>query len=118
MNALRSGEIVVFNGDRAVEGSVSAEAAFFGAPADFRVGPYLMASVTGSPVIKVYAMRDGVDRYTFFCSAARFVEKGPRQKRDEMLKSAAKDFAEALEAVLRKYPFQWYNFYPFWKNEA
>ena len=117
MDALRRGEIVAFNGDRAVEGTASAEAVFFGVAADFPVGPYLMASVTGSPVIHVFAMRDGVDRYRFFCSTARFVERASRRKREEAVKPVARDFTESLEAVLRKYPFQWYNFYPFWKNE-
>ena len=118
MNALRNGEIVTFNGDRAVEGAASAEATFFGDAADFPVGPYLLASVTGSPVIHVFAMRDGIDRYRFFCSTARVVERVSRRKREDLVKTFTKDFAGDLEAVLRKYPFQWYNFYPFWKQEG
>ncbi|MEI6148000.1 MAG: hypothetical protein WCS01_02810 [bacterium] len=117
MEALRNGEIVTFNGDRAVEGAASAEVAFFGEAADFPVGPYLLASVTGSPVIRVFAMRDGIDRYRFFCSPAEFVERVSRQKRKDAVRHVAADFAQDLEKVLRKYPFQWYNFYPFWKRE-
>ncbi len=118
MQALRSGEIVIFNGDRAVEGAASAEATFFGDAADFPIGPYLLAAVTGSPVIHVFAMRDGIDRYRFFCSPARFIEKASRRKRDEEARTVAAEFAGHLESVLRKYPFQWYNFYPFWKHET
>lgn len=117
MDALRRGEIVAFNGDRTVEGAAGVETTFFGDMADFPVGPYLLASVTGSPVIHVFAMRDGVDRYRFFCSTARFVERTSRRKREEVVKAVARDFVQDLEAVLRKYPFQWYNFYSFWKKE-
>lgn len=117
MEALRRGEIVTFNGDRAVEGAASAEAMFLGHAADFPVGPYLMAAVTGSPVIHVFAMRDRVDQYKFYCSTARFVGKAVRQKREEAARAFAVDFAKDLEAMIKRYPFQWYNFYPFWKNE-
>jgi predicted LPLAT superfamily acyltransferase len=62
-------------------------------------------------------MRDGIDRYRFFCSPAEFVERVSRQKRKDAVRHVAADFAQDLEKVLRKYPFQWYNFYPFWKRE-
>ena len=117
MKALRNGEIVIFNGDRALDGTPSAEASFLGAPADFPAGPYLMAGVTGAPVIQVFAMRDGVDRYSFFCFPAQSIGKEYRTHREETLQACAAEYAGRLESVLRKYPFQWYNFYPFWKNE-
>ncbi len=118
MNALRSGEIVVFNGDRTVDGTASAEAVFFQDKAAFPAGPYLMASVTGSPVIRVFAMRDGVGRYRFFCSRPLFIGKASGQARERIVAEAAQEFAAHLEAVLRKYPFQWYNFYQFWKQDG
>ena len=117
LQALRSGEIVTFNGDRAVEGSASSPATFLGAEADFPAGPYLLASVSGSPVIHAFAMRDGVDRYRFFCSEARFVERTTRRTREGAVGAFAADFARDLENVLRRYPFQWYNFFPFWKGD-
>ncbi len=114
MNALRAGEIVAFNGDRSIEGAASVRTPFLGAPADFPVGPYLMAAVTGSPVIQIFAMREGVDRYRFFCSPPRTVGNGSRKQRNHEIAACAADFAQRLELVLSDYPFQWYNFYPFW----
>ena len=118
MNALRNGEIVTFNGDRAVDGAASVRVPFLGSPAAFPVGPYLMASVTGSPVIQIFAMRDKVDKYRFFCSPAAFVGKESRTERDKGVNACAEDFVQRLELVLKEYPFQWYNFYPFWDSAA
>ncbi|MBT3191324.1 MAG: lysophospholipid acyltransferase family protein [Verrucomicrobia bacterium] len=118
MNALRQGEIVVFNGDRAIGDTTSAEVHFFGRPADFPTGPYLMAAMTGAPVIQTFAMREGVDRYRFFCHAAGHVPQASRAERKQVLAECAAEFAGRLEAALKEYPFQWYNFYPFWKEAA
>jgi predicted LPLAT superfamily acyltransferase len=118
MNALRQGEIVVFNGDRAIAETTSAEVPFFGRPADFPTGPYLMALMTGAPVIQTFAMRDGVDRYRFFCHAAGRVSVDSRAERTRRVGACAAEFAGRLESVLKDYPFQWYNFYPFWKEPA
>jgi predicted LPLAT superfamily acyltransferase len=34
--------------------------------------------------------------------------------RDERMQRAAEDYAAFLEGILRKYPYQWGNFYEFW----
>lgn len=117
MKALQNGEIVVFNGDRTVDGVPKTEASFFGDVADFPLGAYQMATVTESPVIMVFAMRDRIKNYRFFCYPARQLSNLSRQKKKEAIKESAKDFAGKLQSVLTKYPFQWYNFHPFWKND-
>ena len=38
-----------------------------------------------------------------------------RNERDAYLKECAAHFARNMETVVRRDPFQWYNFYPFWK---
>jgi len=115
MAALRNGEIVIFNGDRAIDGTNAVEVPFLGDPADFPVGAYLMASVTGSPVLQTFAMREGVNRYRFFCRA--LTSPSPtRKNRQAALTQCAQEFAQSLEEMVRRYPFQWYNFYPFWKD--
>lgn len=117
MQALQRGEIVAFNGDRTMEGTPSAEVTFFGDAAVFPTGPYLMASVTGAAVIHVFAMRDRVAKYRFFCSPARTMPRGGGRRRDEAVRNEAQAFAQSLESVLGRYPYQWYNFFPFWKGE-
>jgi predicted LPLAT superfamily acyltransferase len=36
-------------------------------------------------------------------------------QRDAYLRECAARFAEELEAILKRDPLQWYNFYPFWE---
>ena len=39
-------------------------------------------------------------------------------ERDEYLKACATHFGADLESVLRRDPFQWYNFFPFWETDG
>ena len=38
-------------------------------------------------------------------------------ERDTHLKICAANFARDLESVLKRDPFQWYNFFPFWEKD-
>jgi predicted LPLAT superfamily acyltransferase len=114
--ALRRGEIVAFNGDRSVEGLPSVEASFLGGKADFPIGPYLLSALSGAPIIQSYAMRDAVEKYRFFCFRHPGVKGKVRGPDDPAIKEATTAFATRLESLLEQYPFQWYNFYSFWKE--
>jgi predicted LPLAT superfamily acyltransferase len=113
--ALRRGEIVAMLGDRAY-GSPSARVPFFGGTAPFPVGVYVMAAIAGAPLMHVFSLREPGGHYHFF----RFPPQRPKMpshhERDAYLRDCAARFAADLESVVRRDPFQWYNFYPFWEK--
>ena len=111
---LGAGDVVALHGDRAFGGE-ALEAPFLGSPAGFPIGPYLLASVAGAPVFQTFAMREGIGRYRFFCFPAQRV---PRLRRTDTaaLRTLVETYVQRLETVVRQYPFQWYNFFPFWQR--
>jgi predicted LPLAT superfamily acyltransferase len=113
--ALRRGEVVAMLGDRAY-GSPSARIPFFGGTASFPIGAYVMAAIAGAPLMHVFSLREPAGRYRFFGFAAQHPQMPPHNERDAYLKNCAANFARDLESVLRRDPFQWYNFFPFWEN--
>ncbi len=113
--ALRRGEVVAMLGDRAY-GSPAARIPFFGGTAAFPIGAYVMASIAGAPLMHVFSLREPAGHYRFFGFPAQHPQMPPHNERDDYLKSCAANFARDLESVLRRDPFQWYNFFPFWEE--
>jgi predicted LPLAT superfamily acyltransferase len=112
--ALRRGEIVAMLGDRSY-GGPSTQLPFFGSPAAFPVGAYVMAAIAGAPLIHAFSLRERGGHYRFFGFPPQRFELPMRNERDAYLKKCAAGFAHDLETVVRRDPFQWYNFYPFWE---
>ena len=114
--ALRRGELVALHGDR-VFGGASTTIPFLGSPAAFPVGAYLLAAATGAPIIHAFAVRERLGHYRFLGFPVQHVprRRGPEQA--AVLEACARDYAAHLASVLRQYPFQWYNFYPFWAED-
>jgi predicted LPLAT superfamily acyltransferase len=115
--ALRRGEIVAMLGDRAY-GSLSASLPFLGDDARFPIGPYVLAALANAPLVTVFNLRERGGHYRFFGFTAQHPKMPPPHERDVYLKNCAKAFTQNLEAVLKRDPLQWYNFFPFWEQSV
>jgi predicted LPLAT superfamily acyltransferase len=102
-------------GDRAY-GSPSAGVPFLGGNASFPIGAYIMASIADAPLVYVFNLREPGGHYHFFGFPAFHPKMPPREQRDDYLRNCAANFASALESILKRDPFQWYNFFPFWDS--
>jgi len=111
--ALRRGEVVAMLGDRAY-GSPTAAVPFLGGIASLPVGAYVLAGIANAPAVQVFSLREPRGHYQFYGFPALNPHRPPHHERDEYLKQCAAQFAANLETVVKRDPFQWYNFYPFW----
>ena len=114
------GEIVGILADRgpAVAGHRMVGAAFLGAEAGFPSGPFVLAATLGAPVVMFHGVRVGRGRYRveFRPFAERVVLR--RAVRAADLADVVGRYAAALEGACRAYPFQWFNFFPFWERRG
>lgn len=111
-NALADGEIASLPGDRVFGSQKTVSCPFFGAPAPFPAGPFTLAVQRNVPILLVFAMKEGRRKYKVLLERLPDPEAESKQER---IQSLAHAYAAALEAVVRRYPHQWYNFYDFWK---
>jgi lauroyl/myristoyl acyltransferase len=106
--ALRRGEVVGVQGDRALGTKGDVEIPFFGRPARFPLGPFLLSSRVGVPLLPAFCLLDAQYRYVVKIAepftAARGEEEG-----------AARTWVTALETIVREYPTQWFNFFDIWE---
>ena len=113
---IESGDWLFIAGDRTPVGGGRRVASvyFLDADAEFSQGPYLMAALLDCPVYLFFCRRLG-DRYEL--SVEHFADRVvlPRGRRVEALAGYAAAYARRLEKHVLEDPFQWYNFYDFWR---
>lgn len=115
---VRAGEFVAIAGDRVpVAGGRVAVVPFLGAPAAFPVGAYVLASLLASPLLLLGCVRTAGGHVVRFEQLAERVQL-PRAGRAEALQQWTALFAQRLEALLVRAPYDWFNFYPFWEFPA
>ena len=100
-------EYVCFQGDRFVEGGATAPVTFMGRKALFPAGPFVVAEKFRAPAVFYYAMRERGRRY-------RFIFDIPEAPDGKTPNAVLESYVRSLEAVVRRYPQQWFNFYRFW----
>ena len=114
---IERGEYVALLGDRVGLGDDkrTGQVEFLGDRAVLPHGPFFLAGLLKCPMIFMVALRVGDGRYEAF--AERFAEKvvvaGP-----EDLDALAGDYARRLERYCLMAPYQWFNFYDYWADEA
>jgi predicted LPLAT superfamily acyltransferase len=118
---IERGEMVGLLADRVPPrmrvGSRTVSAPFLGALAEFPTGPLALAAVLAAPVVLFYGLRRGPRQYVlrFEAFADRVVL--PRAEREAALHRWVRAYASNLEQVCRAYPFNWFNFFPFWSGK-
>ena len=113
--ALQRGEVVTIMGDRLTKGS-SVMVDFFGRRMRFPDTAYALASMVSAPVAVVLAAKTGRKSYQLRVWDVFTPAFENRSRRGEMLAAHAKKFSEILEKYLSQYPYQWYNFFDFWRQ--
>ena len=116
MTALKRGEIVAMHADRSIGDKHRVRLNFLGFPANFPSGPYTVAALSGAPLIHTFAVRRQACSYHLYAYPPQHLAFGRRQDRPKQLEQWASLFVQRLEAHLKNYPLQWYNFYEFWEE--
>jgi predicted LPLAT superfamily acyltransferase len=113
---IERGEIVGFLADRAPVRDRMVATRFLGGDAEFPAGPLVLAGVIGAPVVLFYGVRTAARHYVvrFEPFADRIVL--PHGRREAELRVWINAYSCSLATACRAYPFNWFNFYPFWKT--
>lgn len=107
-NALLNNELIVFTGDRYMDGTKTLQAALLGKETLFPAGPFLIASRLQVPVAFVYVMKEKKLHYHLYARQATVKHRDAPGLLDH--------YCRSVEHILQKYPLQWFNYYNFWKD--
>lgn len=112
--ALDAGAVVGIMVDRARDGEKTVPVNFLGGTAHFPSSPWLLAAALKVPVMTVYGIWRGGDRYDAHVEIITEQIDLPRADRDAALRARVQDYADRLAAQVRAAPYNWLNFFDFW----
>jgi predicted LPLAT superfamily acyltransferase len=103
-------------GDRTLGNEATQQVGFLGRPARFPTGAMRAAAIMRRPVIFMIGLYRGANRYqVVFETLADFSSVEPRQ-RDAAVRAAIERYAGLLEKYVRTDPYNWFNFFDFWRG--
>lgn len=115
------GGLVVVAGDRTSARARSRiiREKFLGKEADFPYGVFVLALLLKAPVYYMFGLRTKTaslnPKYHLFVEKSKVDVETAHSKRDEKIHALCKEFVRKLEKYCVQFPYQWYNFYNFWK---
>ncbi len=111
--ALASGGVVAVLADR-VDGGANLPVRFMDRMTCMPIAPHILAARSSAPVLMFFGLYEGRNRYRI-----EFVECGkaahPKSRGDE-LQPVVDAYANVLEQYARRFPRNWFNFYPYWTS--
>lgn len=110
--ALADHEIVSMPADRVIGSPKTVECQLLGAKTKLPLGPFSVATMRSLDVLAVNVMKTSRRGYTAYVAPLAYDKEAPRR---EQMRQLAQSYATELEARIRQYPEQWFNFYDFWE---
>lgn len=113
MQTLRRNEFIAMLVDRPYEGS-GACVELFGRKTEFSTAPALLAQHTGASVLPAFVVLDEKGGYSTMAEAPIPMERGDSEA---VFKSNTQRIATVFESIIRRYPDQWFNYVPIWRDQ-
>jgi len=113
--ALGDGALVTMLADRGRPGNPTAVVDFLGHPAEFPTAPWQIAAALHVPIVLCLGLYRGRNRYDLHFEMITDALHIDRRQRQVQLTAIIQDFANRLATLVRIAPYNWFNFYDFWK---
>lgn len=112
---LDEGVVLGVLGDRTLGGEPTVRVPFLGADAEFPLGPMRLAAMLKRPVLFMSGVYLGGNRYAIHFERLADFSDVERPGRDAAVESAVVAYAACLERHCRAAPYNWFNFFDFWR---
>lgn len=112
--ALERKEVVCMTADRFVDDSKTITKNFLGKPAKFPLGPFQLAATFRAPMTMSFGFKTSASHYQFYGIPPIYPEE--KESKNDYMHRMIDYYISQLEVKVRKYPYQWFNFYEFWEK--
>ena len=113
---LRQSQWVGMLGDRALNEEGQVRVAFLGEDAGFPTAPFRLAMMLKRPVVLMVGLYLGGNRYSLHFEKLFEPRDVRRADRADAVKRAVRLYAQRLEHYCGRAPYNWFNFYDFWRE--
>lgn len=101
--------------DRTLSGEPTLRLPFLGEDAEFPLGPMRLAALLKRPVLFMSGLYLGGNRYAVHFERLADFSTLERAGRDAAIRTAVAVYAASLERHCRAAPYNWFNFFDFWR---
>lgn len=115
---LDAGAFVGMLADRTLGDEPVLQLDFLGAKAPFPLGPWRAAALLRRPVLFMAGLYCGGNRYRIVVDEIADFTATERDTREAAIHAALARYVGILEGYCRRYPYNWFNFYDFWHEQA
>jgi predicted LPLAT superfamily acyltransferase len=112
--ALESGAFVGMLADRTITGEDTIACSFLGEPARLPVGPFRLAAMLKRPVVLMFGLYRGGNRYDIHFERLADLRDVDRKRRAAVIEQTLQRYVERLEHYCHLAPYNWFNFYDYW----
>ncbi len=113
--ALARGEVVGMLADRTLKGGGTVSCRFLGEQACFPTGPLRIAIMLKRPIALMFGLYRGGNRYEIHIERFADPKQSGSRERAPIIEQLLQRYAERLEHYCRLAPYNWFNFYDFWR---
>jgi predicted LPLAT superfamily acyltransferase len=113
---IEAGHLVGMLADRGLGNDQTRDCDFLGAPAPLPLGPFRVAAMLRRPVLFMTGLYLGGNRYRIHFEALADFSQVERGNRAAAIAEAQQGYAARLERYCRLAPYNWFNFFDFWRN--
>ncbi len=114
---LDQGYLVGMLADRGLGDDATVDCDFLGEMAPFPSGPFRMAAMLRRPVFFMAGLYLGGNRYQIHFEPLADFSETPRAEREAAMRAAQLRYAERLSHFCRLAPYNWFNFFDFWRKK-
>lgn len=116
--SLAQGFMIGTLGDRVVANDKITRCHFLGVETSFPAGPMLLASLMKCRVILAFALYRGGNHYDVHFELLTDLVSVDRTQRQRDIQYWTQRYVDRLEHYTRSAPYNWFNFYDYWKNDG
>lgn len=113
---LDGGGFVGVLGDRTLGGEPTHRVRLLGRAASLPTGPMRAAAILRRPVIFMAGLYRGANRYHVIFEQIADFSATPAGEREAAVRRALERYAALLERLCRTDPYNWFNFFDFWRE--
>jgi predicted LPLAT superfamily acyltransferase len=113
---LQSNQWVGILGDRTLDAEAMQRVSFLGEETALPTAPFRIALMLKRPVVMMVGLYRGGNRYELYFEQLFDPAKVTRPERAAAVEQAVRTYAARLEHYCRDAPYNWFNFYDFWRS--
>ncbi len=112
---VESGGVIGLLADRVVPGERLTRCCLLGGEVEIPSGPFTLSLILGVPIIVFFATYVGDNHYHITLKKLSDPVTVPRNQRDVIIQNLTSDYIFQVEHILSHYPYNWFNFYDYWR---